>query len=187
MGEGPQRRPGRKPSRKAALVAALVPVLLISFVATSYADFPVVHRVHNDWAHAQVRTNICMDVCPQTQVTTVVVHQINSDKAIFICELQHPGDRTGRAKCVLDIIRYVCGADPLPPFPFMIPQADFARFGECGRATSYSFSGQMASAISLVTGSYECLRYVRADDYSNGTVIHRQWSAVNSGTFGCPG
>jgi hypothetical protein len=184
--DGDRQRRGRGRSRRALLFTALVPAFLLSFAGISYADFPVTQTTHNSWAHGVAVTNICFEICPQTQSTSVVVHQANTDRGIFVCELQHPGDAIGRAKCFLDAIRYTCGAIPLR-FPPQIPQPNFDRYGECQTATGYGFASQMATALRNVTGSYECVRYDKVEHFVPTDSISRRWRAVNSGTFGCPG
>jgi hypothetical protein len=190
MDTTPPRRSRKRHRGKAALVVALLPVALLVWMPISSQGTPITtHSAQTSWAHARVVEDFCPSGCPQTQRETVVIHQQNSDLGIFRCEQLHPGDRTGRANCMLDIVRYVCGSQPFPHWTIIPaePSFDFRQGAECTRATDHIRSGQMASAISLVTGSYECLRYVRLDHWSPSHSITRNWTASNSGTYGCPG
>src|SRR5882724_9332682 len=57
----------------------------------------------------------------------VVLHQRNTDDVIHHCD-DNPRGSVAHAKCVLDVIRYACHAEPIPGFTF----------ADCDQATNYA-------------------------------------------------
>ena len=85
----------------------------------------------------------------------VAIHQQNTDDMIHACD-HNPRGSLAHAKCVLDVVRWTCHADPLPGFP--LPDCDQATVhndvfpGSCllGPGTPQNCAYSMQKAIAKV-------------------------------------
>ncbi len=94
----------------------------------------------------------------------VVLHQQNTDDTIHACD-NNPRDTDAHARCVLDVIRWVCNSDPIPGFS----PAD------CNQATDHTGASCVTGPDS--NGNYpavDCTKSMRSAirQVRNGSVEH---------------
>jgi hypothetical protein len=114
--------------------------------------------------------------------SVMTVHEENSAGVIWMCQVREPDSTLERAKCALDVIRYVCHADPI-------------NWADCDKATSYTNTAycrgnegeaqncvvSMRTAIDDVLHDQECLSF----EYEVGGPS-RTWHGSDRGWPGCP-